>query len=63
MGEEVKNWFQVSFDVGSKHFWAHAKDSWQILLENAFGLEKGDYVLNGIKGSRVKGRVEGKCFA
>ena len=53
MGEETENWVKVSFDVGSENFGAHAKDSGQVLLANAFGLEEGDDGVDGFEGGFV----------
>lgn len=42
MGEEVEDRREVQLDVRGEDGGAHAKDPWEVLVVDAFGLEVGD---------------------
>lgn len=49
MKKEIENWDEVRFDIRGEDLWAHAKNPAHVLLVDAFGLEEGDYVFNGLQ--------------
>lgn len=61
--DEIKNWGEISFDVSGENLGAHAKDSGQVLFQNAIGEKEGDDGLNGFHGGCTEIRVLADCFS
>lgn len=61
MQEKIKNRVEFSFDVRGENLGAHAKDSWQVLVLDAFGEKEADDGLNGFHGGCPEVRVLRQC--